>query len=123
VDGDGDLDLAITANNGPARLLRNEGGNRQKWLRVTLQGVKSNRSGIGATVTATLPGGGRRWAMVKTGSSYLSQSELPITFGLGQEPRVTRLDIRWTSGRVDTIGPVDANRAVTIVEGRGLVAK
>jgi hypothetical protein len=121
VDGDGDLDLAIAANNGPARLLRNEGGNRQKWLRITLQGVKSNRSAIGATVTATLPGGGRRWAMVKTGSSYLSQSELPITFGLGQEPRVTALDIRWTSGQVDRIGPVEANRAVTIVEGRGLV--
>jgi hypothetical protein len=120
VDRDGDLDLAITANNGPARLLRNDGGNRQRWLRVTLQGTKSNRSAIGAVATITLAGGGKRWAMVKTGSSYLSQSELPLTFGLGSDPRVSAVEVRWPSGQVDTIGAVDANRAITIVEGRGL---
>jgi enediyne biosynthesis protein E4 len=119
-DRDGDLDLVVTENNGPARLLRNEGGNRQRWLRVTLQGTKSNRSAIGAIVTATLPGGAKRWAMVKTGSSYLSQSELPLTFGLGAEARVTGLEVRWPSGQVDTIGSVEANRAITIVEGQGL---
>jgi hypothetical protein len=120
VDRDGDLDLAISVNNGPARLLRNEGGNRQRWLRVTLQGTKSNRSAIGAVATITLPGGGKRSAMVKTGSSYLSQSELPLTFGLGADPRVAGLEVRWPSGQVDTIGAIEANRAVTIVEGRGL---
>jgi hypothetical protein len=121
VDGDGDLDLVITENNGPARLLRNDGGNRQHWLRVTLRGTKSNRSAIGATVTASLAGGAKRTAMVKTGSSYLSQSELPLTFGLGADTRVAGLEVRWPSGQVDTIGSVEANRAITIVEGQGLV--
>jgi len=120
LDGDGDPDLVLTENNGPARYLRNDGGNRQHWLRVSLKGTKSNRSGIGATVTATLAGGAKRWGMVKTGSSYLSQSELPLTFGLGAEARVAGLEVRWPSGQVDTIGSVDANRAITIVEGRGL---
>jgi len=120
VDGDGDLDLVLTENNGPVRLLRNDGGNRQHWLRVTLKGTKSNRSAIGATVTATLAGGAKRWGMVKTGSSYLSQSELPLTFGLGAETRVNGLEVRWPSGQVDTIGSVEANRAITIVEGQGL---
>ncbi len=119
LDGDGDLDLVLTENNGPVRYLRNDGGNRQRWLRVTLKGTRSNRSGIGATVTATLAGGAKRWGMVKTGSSYLSQSELPLTFGLGTEARVAGLEVRWPSGQVDTIGSVDANRAITIVEGRG----
>ncbi len=118
-DGDGDLDIVITANNGPARLLRNDGGNRNNWLRVTLQGVKSNRSGIGARVAVTLPGGRRQWALMKTGSSYLSQSELPITFGLGAEPRVSGLEVQWPSGQVDKVGAVDANRTVRIVEGKG----
>jgi hypothetical protein len=58
--------------------------------------------------------------MVKTGSSYLSQSELPLTFGLGSEARVTGLDVRWPSGQVDTIGSVEANRTITIIEGQGL---
>ena len=121
LDGDGDPDLVLTENNGPVRYLRNDGGNRQHWLRVTLKGTKSNRSGIGATVTATLAGGAKRWGMVKTGSSYLSQSELPLTFGLGAEARVAGLEVRWPSGQVDTIGSVDANRAITIVEGQGQV--
>jgi len=119
-DRDGDLDLVVTENNGPARLLRNEGGNRQHWLRVTLQGTKSNRSAIGAVATVTLANGAKRWAMVKTGSSYLSQSELPLTFGLGTDPRVTGIEVRWPSGQVDTIGSVEANRGITIVEGKGL---
>jgi enediyne biosynthesis protein E4 len=120
LDGDGDLDLVLTENNGPARYLRNDGGNRQRWLRIVLKGTRSNRSAIGATVTATLPGGTKRWGMVKTGSSYLSQSELPLTFGLGGEARVTGLEVRWPSGQVDTIGSVEANRTITIVEGQGL---
>ena len=119
-DGDGDPDLVITENNGPARLLRNDGGNRHRWLRVQLRGTKSNRSGIGATVTATLASGRKPWALVKTGSSYLSQSELPVTFGLGADGRVTGLEVRWPSGQVDRLGAVDHNRTVTIVEGQGL---
>lgn len=123
MDNDGDLDLVVTTNNGPARVLRNDGGNRAQALRVRLAGVKSNRSAIGATVAATLAGGGTQTAMVKTGSSYLSQSELPITFGLGQASKVESLEIRWPSGHVEKIGPVDAGQTVVVEEGRGIVKR
>src|SRR6185369_17246778 len=83
VDNDGDLDLLITANNGPARLLRNDGGNRNHMLRVKTVGTTANRDGIGAKVRVTLENGTTQWGLVRSGSSYLSQSELTLTFGLG----------------------------------------
>ena len=83
-DNDGDLDLLITANNGPARLLRNDNGNQNDMLRIKTVGTRSNRDGIGAKVTVKTNKGVRLFGMVKTGSSYLSQSELPLTFGLGK---------------------------------------
>jgi hypothetical protein len=119
VDGDGDLDLAVTANGGPAVLLRNDGGNRNGWLRVRLVGTKSNKDGIGARVTATLPGGAKSWAVVKTGSSYCSQSELPVTFGLGPAKGVDALEVVWPSGQVDKLGPQAGGRTLTLTEGGG----
>ena len=110
VDGDGDLDLAVTANGGPAVLLRNDGGNKNAWLRVRLVGTKSNRDGIGARVSVTLPGGGKSWGVVKTGSSYCSQSELPLTFGLGAAKGVEAVEVAWPSGQVDRLGPQAAGR-------------
>jgi enediyne biosynthesis protein E4 len=83
-DNDGDLDLVISPSNGPARLLRNDNGNQNDVLRVKTIGVKSNRDGIGAKVTVHLANGARLFQMVKSGCSYLSQSELPLTFGLGK---------------------------------------
>ena len=83
IDNDGDLDLLLTSNNGVARLLRNENGNRNDMLRVKVVGTKSNRDGIGAKLTLTTKKNTRLFAIVKSGSSYLSQSELPVTFGLG----------------------------------------
>ncbi len=80
-------DLVITANGGPARLLRNDNGNQNDMLRVKTIGTRSNRDGIGAKVTVKTSNGTRLFAMVKTGSSYLSQSELPLTFGLGKPRR------------------------------------
>jgi hypothetical protein len=114
-DGDGDLDVAVTANNGPARLFRNDGGNRNHYLRVRTVGTASNRDGIGARVTVTA-GGRRQWAVVKTGSSYCSQSELPLTFGLGATAARPRVEVRWPSGRVDV---VDAafDTTLTVREG------
>ena len=82
-DNDGDLDLLVTTNNGPARLLRNDGGERNHALRVKLVGTTSNRDAIGAVARVITAAGATSWQMVKTGSSYLSQSELPLTFGLG----------------------------------------
>ncbi len=99
-DNDGDLDLVVTTNNGPAHLFRNDNGNRNDMLRIKLVGTKSNRDAIGAKVTLTAAGGMRQLAMVKSGSSYLSQSELPLTFGLGKPGSVSEvsLEIEWPSG-------------------------
>ena len=121
-DNDGDLDLLITANNGPARLLRNENANQNDLLRVKTVGTKSNRDGIGAKVTLKTAKGARLFSMVKTGSSYCSQSELPLVFGLGapEEGKTLSFEIIWPSGEKDTISDVKPNQSITVEEGRGL---
>jgi enediyne biosynthesis protein E4 len=123
-DNDGDLDLLLTANNGPVRLLRNDNGNQNDVLRVKTVGTRSNRDGIGAKVTLKTSKGVRQFQMVKTGSSYLSQSELPLTFGLGnpEEGKTVSLEIVWPSGRKDVISDVKANQFITVQEGKGMVA-
>jgi hypothetical protein len=122
-DNDGDLDLVITANNGPSRLLRNDNANQNDVLRVRLIGTKSNRDAIGAKVTLTTSTGTLA-RMVKGGSSYLSQSELPLTFGLGRpgSTKIVRMQIVWPSGRSDSIADIKPNRFVTIQEGRGILS-
>ena len=98
-------------------MLRNDGGNRNRWLRVKLVGTKSNRDGIGAKVTVTLPGGAKQWGVVKTGSSYASQSELPLTFGLGSAKGVESIEVTWPSGRVDRLPAAPAGQTVVVTEG------
>ena len=123
LDNDGDLDLVITANNGPARLLRNDNANQNDVLRVKLIGTKSNRDAIGAKVTLTTSTGSLA-RMVKGGSSYLSQSELPLTFGLGKpgSNKIVRMQIDWPSGRKDSIVDLKPNQFVTIQEGKGIIS-
>ena len=122
IDHDGDLDLLITANNGAARLLRNDGaGNRA--LRVALRGTSANRSAIGARVTLTLADGTRQWQMVKTGSSYLSQSELPLTFGLGASGVPRNLEIAWPGGATERVDVSAVNEMLTIEQARGIVTR
>jgi enediyne biosynthesis protein E4 len=123
-DNDGDLDLVITANNGPARLLRNENANQNDVLRVKLIGTKSNRDAIGSKVALTTNAGATQTRMVKGGSSYLSQSELTLTFGLGKSGSVksVRLQIVWPSGHKDSLPDIKPNQFVTIQEGKGAVS-
>ncbi len=121
-DGDGDLDLLVTSNAGPARLLRNDGGNRNHSLRVRTLGTRSNRDGIGARVSVIRPGGAKSWGLVKTGSSYCSQSELVLTFGLGSATRAERVEVVWPSGRIDVLTDVPADGTITVEEGKGLAA-
>ena len=99
-DRDGDLDILITSNQGPAALYRNDISNGNRSLRLRLIGTKSNRDGIGAMVRLTTPDATQS-RMVKTGSSYLSQSELTLTFGLAQRAQAERVVIEWPSGRVE----------------------
>ena len=123
-DNDGDLDLVITANNGPARLLRNENGNQNDMLRVKLVGTRSSRDGIGAKVILTTSTGARLLRMVKTGSSYASQSELPLTFGLGKQEagKTVSLEIIWPSGQKDSLSKISADQFITVKEGSGIIA-
>ena len=120
-DNDGDLDILMTSNGGAPRLLRNDGGNTNNLLRVKTVGTESNRDGIGARVEVTVAGQSR-WQMVKTGSSYASQSEVPLTFGLGNETSVERLRVSWPSGQVDEVTGLAANEFLVIEEGRGTVS-
>jgi hypothetical protein len=119
-DGDGDLDLLVTTNNGPARLFRNDSDTHNR-LRVSVRGTTSNRDGIGTKVETTIDGQAGPWAMVKSGSSYLSQSELPVTLGLGAATRVGSLKITWPGGQVESLPGVDANQSITVQEGKGVV--
>ena len=122
-DGDGDPDLLITTNNGPARLLRNDGGERRNRLRVKFIGSKSNRDAIGTFARVVTASGPSSWQMVKTGSSYLSQSELPLTFGLAEVPRVAKIEVKWPDGRAELLPGADANTSIVVEEGKGIVSR
>jgi enediyne biosynthesis protein E4 len=122
IDNDGDLDLLVTTNAGPALLFRNDGGNRNHALRIKLQGTQSNRDGIGAVIRIEY-GGERQWQMLRSGSSYLSQSELVLTFGLGSKTNVSRVEVQWPSGRTDKLEDIAADQTVTIREGGEIIAR
>ena len=108
----------------PARLLRNDNGNQNDMLRVKTVGTRSNRDGIGAKVTVKTSKGMRLFGMVKTGSSYLSQSELPLTFGLGKPEagKTVSLTIVWPSGQKDFVANVEPNQFITVQEGKGMIS-
>ncbi|MGE5207014.1 MAG: CRTAC1 family protein [Chlamydiota bacterium] len=118
-DRDGDLDLLMTTNNSSAFLYRNDqlAGNRS--IRFRLVGTKSNRDAIGAVVRI-YAGGTSQSRMVKGGSSYLSQSELVVTFGVGKRDRIERATIEWPSGRVEEFKDLATGHAYECVEGKGI---
>ena len=118
-DRDGDVDLLITTNNGPAYLYRNDQGAGNRSIRFHLVGTKSNRDAIGAEVRIEC-GGVHQSRMVKSGSSYLSQSELPVTFGLGKRDQIDRVVIQWPSGRSEEYQRLAAGKAYQCVEGKGI---
>jgi hypothetical protein len=122
VDRDGDLDLLMTTNNGPAVLFRTDIRAPHRSVRLRLVGTSSNRDGIGATIRL-FHGGTSQSRTVRSGSSYLSQSELPVTFGVGRRDRVDRVVIDWPSGRTEEFTAVASGRAYTCVEGKGLDAE
>jgi hypothetical protein len=118
-DRDGDLDVLITTNNGPAVLLRNDqtGGNRS--VRFRLRGTVSNRDAIGGTVRI-FHDGITQSRTVRSGSSYLSQSELPVTFGVGRRDRIERAVVTWPSGRTEELKNLATGRRYDWTESKGL---
>jgi hypothetical protein len=118
-DRDGDLDLLLTTNDGPAYLYRNEQRGGNGIIRFRLLGTKSNRDAIGANLRV-FHGGASQSRMVKGGSSYLSQSELPVTFGLERRDRIDRVVLDWPSGRTEEYKNLAAGRCYECVEGKGI---
>jgi len=121
IDNDGRLDILLMTNGGPAYLFRNSVGTPHNAIRIRTVGTRSNRNGIGATATINSPNGSG-WQMVRSGSSYCSQSELILTFGLGNATQADRVEITWPSGQRDTLRNLPANRSYTVEEGGKLLA-
>jgi hypothetical protein len=119
-DADGDLDVAICNNGGPAELLRNQGGNDRGWLGLALVSARSNRSGIGARVEL-LAGGLRQTEEVRTSSGYLAQNQIELHFGLGLAEQVDEMIVHWPSGQVDRFTGVAARSALVVKEGVGIL--
>ena len=99
----------------PAYLYRNDGGNKNNWLQVKLEGTKSNRSAIGAVVRIE-SASGKQWQMVHSGSSYCSQSDLALTFGLGTDTVVKRIQIEWPSGGRQVLENIKPRQTLRIKE-------
>src|SRR5689334_9979098 len=129
INNDGRLDLLLSTNAGPVYLFRNELATKEargasaanRSLRIKLIGTKSNRDGIGAVVKLTA-GGETQTEMLRSGSSYLSASELVLTFGLGQHDKADSIEIRWPSGQIDRLSAVPAGATLTLTEGKGITA-
>jgi enediyne biosynthesis protein E4 len=119
-DGDGDADLLMTVNNGSVALFRNDQTAGNRSLRLRLVGTQSNRDAIGASVRVYHDGLSQS-RVVKSGSSYLSQSELPVTFGVGRRDRVDRLVIAWPNGRSEEFNKVATGGTYECVEGKGIM--
>jgi hypothetical protein len=123
INNDGRLDLLLSTNGGPVYLFRNEAQDAASnhSLRIKLIGTKSNRDGIGTTVKLT-SGGDTQTQMLRSGSSYLSASELVLTFGLAQREKADSIEIRWPSGQVDRLSSAPAGQTFTVTEGKGITS-
>ena len=121
IDNDGYLDVLMTTNGGSAVLFHNSGGSNHS-LRIKLVGTKSNRDGIG-TVATIKAGGEKQILTLRSGSGYLSASELVLTFGLGRHKQVDELELHWPSGQVDRLWKISAGQTITVREGNGIVAQ
>ena len=118
-DNDGDIDVLLINLNDRPTLLRNDTAGGRHWITLRLAGTESNRDGIGAKVTVEA-GGRTQMAEVRSGSSYLSHNDMRVHFGLGGSNRVTKLEIRWPSGLVETVAALPADRFYVAREGQGV---
>jgi len=116
LDNDGDIDIVVSNLDAAPTLLRNDGGNANHWLTVSLRGTRSNRQGIGAIVTIVDDSGRTQSGICSTTSSYQSASDPRVHFGLGEAGRIRRVEVRWPGGTVQALNDVAADRILEIVE-------
>ena len=124
-DNDGDIDVVVNTVNDYPQLLRCDSKVENNWIKIRTIGTKSNRSGIGARLTCTTRPAGetkphQQIDEVRSGGSYISQSDLRVHFGLGKAEKVEVLEIRWPSGHIDTLKDVKANQLIFVKEGEGI---
>ncbi|MDB4798096.1 CRTAC1 family protein [Verrucomicrobia bacterium] len=115
IDNDGDLDFVVTQINGSPRLFRNDQALGHHWIRIRLRGNTQNRDGVGAWIKVTV-GGRVLWRQVMPTRSYLSQSELPVTVGIGDASGVDALEIVWPGGKVQSVENVVIDQVTTVTE-------
>jgi enediyne biosynthesis protein E4 len=125
-DNDGDLDVVVNNVNDYPQLLRCDSSTENNWIKIKLEGKKSNRSGIGARIRCiTRPLGESKphaqMDEVRSGGSYFSQNDLRVHFGIGKAEKVDLIEIRWPSGQLDTLKDVKPNQLVFVKEGEGVV--
>jgi hypothetical protein len=123
LDNDGDLDLVVSNNNGPARLLLNETGSRLPSLQIRLEGTRSNRQGLGARVALLRGGNPVMWRRAQTDGSYLSASDSRVHFGLGNSPQYSGILVEWPGGSRETWPASKDSRFITLREGTGQPAR
>jgi enediyne biosynthesis protein E4 len=124
INNDGRVDLLLSTNGGRAYLFENDATGDaalQKSLRIKLVGTKSNRDGIGAMAKVTASGE-TQTQMLRSGSSYLSASELILTFGLARHDKADAIEIRWPSGQVDKLSDIAAGQTIIVTESKGVTA-
>jgi hypothetical protein len=123
INNNGRLDLLLSTNGGPVYLFENDytggAGAANKSVRVKLIGTRSNRDGIGTVVKLTA-GDESQTEMLRSGSSYLSASELVLTFGLARHDQADSIEIRWPSGQVEKLTNVAAGQTIIVTEGKGI---
>lgn len=120
IDNDGDIDIVVNDLDGSPQLLRNDGGNANNSVLIRTIGAKSNRDGIGARIKV-ISGDLTQLDEVRSGSSYISQNDLRLHFGLENRTKVDSIEVRWPSGEIDRVANVGVNKILTIKEGKGLV--
>ena len=120
-DNDGDVDVLVLNMNDPPSLLRNDGGNKNNWIKLKLIGTKCNRTAIGARARV-VTGSHSQTDEVHTGTSVMSQSDLRLHFGLGQSKKVDLIEVKWpTTQQIEKFTDVDVNQILTIKEGSGII--
>ena len=119
IDNDGDIDIAVANNTGPARLLLNEAATGNHWLSIRLQGTGSNRDGAGARVAVLREGKPTLWRRAHTDGSYLSANDPRVHFGLGSEAALDSVVVKWPGGNSEVWQDIRGDRFVTLVEGNG----